>query len=163
MGCIVTIPTISTWRHYDTSWAYHQYGVSFFPDLPQPRHMFSWNLILCTKVIASGDMTENCKYLIFCYDWIIIILDSAKNILSASVRSSLFYGMPANVSLICTISGLSARWEWWWWWWWYYYYYSVVVYCHWPFLPGTSERTMISTAPRSNFRLQYIPYYVRCS
>jgi hypothetical protein len=37
----------------------------------------------------------------------------------------------------------------------------VVVFCHRPFLPGTSlEPAVIPTAQASSFTLQYFPYYV---
>jgi hypothetical protein len=46
----------------------------------------------------------------------------------------------------------------------YYYYYYYVVSCHRPFIPGYSlEPAVIPTAQVSSFRLQYFPYYVRCS
>jgi hypothetical protein len=38
------------------------------------------------------------------------------------------------------------------------------VFCHRPFLPGTSlEPTMIPTTQASIFRLHYFQYYVWCS
>ena len=40
----------------------------------------------------------------------------------------------------------------------------IIVYCHRPFLPGTSlEPSVIPTAQASSFTLQYFPYYVWCS
>ena len=37
----------------------------------------------------------------------------------------------------------------------------IVVFCHRPFLPGTSlEPAVIPTAQASSFTLQYFPYYV---